>query len=59
MGPGGPVLADPQVSRERKARLVENAEALVAALRQARERANHAAAPPVSIGREAFTFLLG
>jgi hypothetical protein len=47
------------VSRERKARLVANAEAFLAALRQARERANHAAAPPVSIGREAFAFLLG
>jgi hypothetical protein len=47
------------VSRERKARLVENAEALLGALRQARERANHAAAPPVSVGREAFAFLLG
>jgi hypothetical protein len=32
------------VSRERKTRLVENAEALLAALRQARERANHAGA---------------
>lgn len=38
---------------------MENAEALLAALRQARERANHAGAPPVSVGREAFAFLLG
>jgi len=47
------------VSRDRKAQLTENAEALLAALRQARERANHAAAPAVSIGREVFAFLLG
>jgi hypothetical protein len=38
------------VRRDRKAQLVENAEALLAALRQARERANHAGAPPVSVG---------
>ena len=47
------------VSRDRKAQLTENAEALLAALRQARGRANHAAAPAVSIGREVFAFLLG
>jgi hypothetical protein len=47
------------VSRERKARLIENAEALLAGLRQARERANHEGAPPVSIGAPAWTFLLG
>jgi len=47
------------VSRDRKAQLTETAEALLAALRQARERANHAAAPAVSIGREVFAFLLG
>jgi hypothetical protein len=47
------------VSRDRKAQLTENAEALLAALRQARERANHTAAPAVSIGREVFAFLLG
>ena len=48
------------VSRERKTRLMENAEALLAGLRQARERTNHeaprrsASAPPLSS-----TFLLG
>jgi hypothetical protein len=47
------------VSRERKAQLIENAEALLAGLRQARERANHEGAPPVSIGSPAWTFLLG
>ena len=47
------------VSRERKAQLIENAEALLAGLRQARERANHEGAPPVSIGAAAWTFLLG
>jgi hypothetical protein len=47
------------VSRERKAQLIENAEALLAGLRQARERANHEGAPPVSIGAPAWTFLLG
>ena len=47
------------VTRERKARLIENAEALLARLRQARERANHAAAPAISIGREVFALLLG
>jgi|SRR6185437_9661508 len=47
------------VTRERKARLIENAEALLARLRQARERANHEGAPPVSIGGPAWAFLLG
>jgi len=46
------------VTRERKARLIENAEALLARLRQARERANHEGAPPVSIGGPAWAFLL-
>jgi hypothetical protein len=32
---------------------------MLAALRQARERANHAAAEPVSIGAPVFAFLLG
>jgi hypothetical protein len=47
------------VSRERKAQLIENAEAPLARLRQARERANHEGAPPVSIGAPAWTFRLG
>ena len=47
------------VSRERKTQLVERDEALLAALRRARERANHATADPVRVGAPAFAFLLG
>ena len=47
------------VSLDRKTRLVENAEALLAAIRQARERAKHVVAGQVSIGAPAFAFLLG
>ena len=46
-------------SRDRKTLLIENAETLLAALRQARERANHEGAPPVSVGREVFVLVLG
>ncbi len=47
------------VSRERKTQLVERAEALPAALRRPRERANHATADPVRVSAPAFAFLLG
>ena len=43
----------------RLAHLIERAEAMLGALRQARERASRAHADPVSIGAEAFAFLLG
>jgi hypothetical protein len=47
------------VSRDRKAQLVERAEALLAALKQARERANNAGAPAQSVGAPVFAYLLG
>jgi hypothetical protein len=47
------------VSRERKTQLVERAEALKAAVKQARERANRAGAPSRDIGGPVFGFLLG
>ena len=47
------------VSRDRKAQLVENAEALLAALRQAHERANHASAERQDIAGLVSAFLPG
>jgi hypothetical protein len=47
------------VTRQRKAELVERAEALKAAVKQARERANRAYAEHVDVGTQIFDFLLG
>jgi hypothetical protein len=47
------------VERQRKTELVERGEVLLAAVKQARERANHHATEPVSVGLPVFGFLLG
>ncbi len=46
------------VTRQRKTELVERAEALKAAVKQARERANRAQADPQEVGAPVFRFLL-
>jgi hypothetical protein len=46
------------VSRERKTQLVERAEALKAAVKQARQRANREGAPAQNVGSPLFSFLL-
>ena len=47
------------VSRQRKTELVERGEALKAAVKQARERANREGAPRQDVGGPVFEFLLG
>jgi len=47
------------VRRERKTQLIERCEALLAAVKQVRERANRAHAKDIEVGDPVFEFLLG